>query len=306
MNSEQTGTAFILVGLVIYGVHPVVVEIGGLYLAPLFFAGVSSTLAGLAITPLALRSSKSRAVVAHRSDYLRLVFTGVLGTFVAFTCLFLGLQLTTSNNAAVILRSELAFALVFGYLFLHETVSSRQALVMLLMVCGVLLVVLNTQTFVLGLGDLLLLVTPAAWAAGHTFAKPTLARVSPWMVVAFRNLVGGGLLIIATFWMELRYMPFILTPNIPLVIGILFAEIVVILLAHSLWYMGIHRINLGKATALIAPAPLVTFLLSNFVLQIPPTQWQIAGAVLVILATLLLSREQSMRQKPSQEKPETV
>ncbi len=296
MNSEQTGTAFILVGLIIYGVHPVVVEIGGLYLSPLFFAGVATTLAGLAVTPLALNSPRSSSVAVRRGDYLRLILTGVFGTFVAFTCLFLGLQFTTSNSAAVILRSELAFALLFGYLFLQEIISPRQAVVMLLMVGGVLLVVLTTQTFVLGLGDLLLLVTPAAWAAGHTFAKPTLARVSPWMVVAFRNLVGGGLLLSITFWLEIQYSPLILTPNIPLVIGILIVEAVVILLAHNLWYLGIQRINLGKASALIAPAPLVTFLLSTLLLWVFPTFWQIAGAALVIVATLLLSREPSLQR----------
>jgi drug/metabolite transporter (DMT)-like permease len=171
---------------------------------------------------------------------------------------------------------------------------------MLLMACGVLLVVLTTETNVLGLGDLLLLVTPAAWAAGHTFAKPTLTRVSPWVVVAFRNLVGGGLLLSATFSLMLQNTPLIMTPSIPLVIGILLVETVVILLAHNLWYLGIRRINLGKATALIAPAPLVTFLLSTFLLRIPPSLWQIAGAILVIFATLLLSREPSLQRK---EKP---
>ncbi|MFX1474507.1 MAG: DMT family transporter [Promethearchaeota archaeon] len=296
MNSEQIGTSFILVGLIIYGVHPVVVEVGGLYLAPLFFASVTTTFAGLAVTPVALRSRKAQSTGARRTDYLRLVFTGVFGTFLAFTCLFLGLQLTSSNNAAVILRSELAFALLFGYLFLHEAISPRQAAVMLLMVCGVLLVVLTTQTIVLGLGDLLLLVTPAAWAAGHTFAKPTLTRVSPWVVVAFRNLVGGGLLLSVTFWLVLPNNPLILTSNIPLVIGIVFVETIVILLAHNLWYLGIRRINLGKATALIAPAPLVTFLLSTLILRIAPTLWQIAGATLVIIATLLLSREPSLQR----------
>jgi drug/metabolite transporter (DMT)-like permease len=297
MNSEQTGTLFILLGLIVYGVHPVVVEFGGLFLAPMFFAGVTATVAGLVVTPLALRSPKSSSDRIHKSDYLRLAFTGFFGTFVAFTCLFLGLQLTSSNNAAVILRSELAFALVFGYLFLQETISLRQATVMLLMVCGVILVVLTSQTFILGWGDLLLIITPAAWAAGHTFAKPALARVSPWVVVTFRNLVGGGLLLIVTFWLVLQYHPLILLPNTPMIVGIIIIETIVILLAHNLWYLGIRRINLGKATALIAPAPLVTFLLSIVVLQIPPTLWQIVGAILVISATLLLSREPSLQRK---------
>ncbi len=297
MKSEQVGTAFILVGLIVYGVHPVVVEVGGLYLSPLFFAGVTTTLAGLLVTPLALNSPKSSSDTVRRGDYLRLILTGFFGTFVAFTCLFVGLQFTTSNNAAIILRSEVAFALLFGYFFLRETISLRQAVVILLTICGVLLVLVSSQVIVLGLGDLLLLVTPAGWAAGHTFAKPTLARVSPWVVVAFRNLVGGGLLLLVTFLLVLPYSPLVLTSNLSSIIGILIIETVVISLAHNLWYLGIRRINLGKATTLIAPAPLVTFLLSIFVLQILPSLWQIAGAILVIFATLLLSREPSLKRQ---------
>ena len=153
-------------------------------------------MAGIISLILANRPKKEPIRGLRRSDVLRLIGAGVFGTFIAFASLFIGLQITGSNNAAVILRAELAFALLFGYSFLGETISPRQALWMILMVLGVLLVVLSTQVLVLGIGDLLLIITPAAWAAGHTLAKPILNRVECWTVVAFRNLVGGFLLIL--------------------------------------------------------------------------------------------------------------
>jgi drug/metabolite transporter (DMT)-like permease len=88
----------------------------------------------------------------------------------------------------------------------------------------------------------------------------------------------------------------ILIPDMILIGQILIIETILILLAHGLWYAGIQRINLGKATALIAPAPLVTFFLSIFILRSLPTPWQVVGAAFVITATILLSRETSLKR----------
>ena len=301
MDPERLGTVFVLVGLAVYGLEPVVAELGGLYLAPLFFAGVAALLAGSIALVVAKRSGFG-AGPAKRSDYIRLLFTGFFGTFVAFACLFVGLQLTSSNNAAIILRSELVFALLFGFVFLGETISPRQAIWMIVMLAGILLVLVTTQAFVVGLGDLLILVTPAAWATGHTFAKPTLQRVSPWLVVAVRNLVGGSLLLLGfTFGFVILRAPPVLLPETFMITVVVVAEVVVILLSHGLWYESIRRINLGKATGLIAPAPLVTFGFSVLLFGLAPTWWQLIGAILVIAATILLSRETSLhrRAKPA-------
>jgi len=312
MDSEQAGTLFILVGLLVYGLHPVVVEFGGGYLAPFFFASVSSVAAGCGALLLA-RFAGGRGsgvgeergegggaaggvVPAGWGDRVRLVLAGVLGTFVAFGCLFVALQLTTSNSAAVVLRSELAFALIFGYLFLGERISLRQGAWIGLMIGGVLLVVFRPVGWVWSVGDLLLVVTPAAWSGGHTLAKPVLERVSAWTVVGFRNLVGGLLLLAAALGLAVLGCPVVLVPDFGVVAGVLAAEALVILLGHGLWYAGIGRINLGKATALIAPAPLVTFMFSSLLLGVPPTGWQLLGAGMVMAATILLAKEESLRR----------
>jgi drug/metabolite transporter (DMT)-like permease len=303
MDNEKLGTLFILIGLFIYGIHPVVVEFGGLLLAPLVFASVAALGAGIVAVIIARRVTPAISQDISASDKRRLIMAGALGTFLAFTCLFIGLQFSSSNNAAIILRSELVFALVFGYFFLNETISKRQLAWMTLMVFGVLLVVVTNQLTALGIGDLLLLITPMAWAAGHTFAKPVLQRVSSWTAVAYRNLVGGTLLLLLALGLILLGGPIFYTTNLAIIIVIIVTEAIVILLAHSLWYEGIRRINLGKATALIAPAPLVTFALYAIIFQSPPTPWQLLGAAIVIAATVLLAREASLMRKPSLPEP---
>ncbi len=299
MDSEKIGTILILIGLFVYGIHPVIIEFGGLYLMPLFFAGIAASFAGLVAIPAAVINKASGPQKIKQSDYLRLIFAGIFATFFAYTGLFIGLQFTSSNNAAVILRSELAFALIFSYFFLHETISIRQALWISIMIGGVLLVVVTTQLLFLNLGDLFVLVTPIAWAGGHTIVKPALKRVSPWLAVAFRNLVGGTLLLGFSLILILQGTMPILIPDMILIGQILIIETTLILLAHSLWYAGIQRINLGKATALIAPAPLVTFFLSIFILRSLPTPIQIVGAAFVITATILLSKEASLKRETS-------
>ncbi len=303
MDKENVGTIFILIGLFVYGIHPVVVEFGGLFIAPLLFASTSTLIAGFVAVIFARRIPQPESRSISSSDTRRLVMAGALGTFLAFTCLFIGLQLSSSNNAAIILRSELVFAILFGFFFLNETISKRQLAWMGLMVFGVILVVVTNQLTALGIGDLLLLITPMAWAAGHTFAKPALQRVSTWTAVAYRNLVGGALLLLLATGIILLGSPIFYTSNLVIVVTVIAVEAVVILLAHSLWYEGIRRINLGKATALIAPAPLVTFALYAVVFQVPPTPWQLIGAIIVIGATILLAREVSLRREPNTIEP---
>ncbi|MFX1319377.1 MAG: DMT family transporter [Promethearchaeota archaeon] len=294
MDKENLGTLFILIGLFVYGIHPVVIEFGGLLVAPLVFASIAALGAGLTAFIIRRKSTPKISQGISASDKRRLMMAGVLGTFLAFTCLFIGVQLSSSNNAAIILRSELVFALTFGYFFLNETISKRQLAWMTLMFFGVLLVVVTNQLTALGIGDILLLITPMAWAAGHTFAKPVLQRVSSWTAVAYRNLVGGALLLLLAVSGILLGDLILFTSNFSVVVVIIIIEAIVILLAHSLWYEGISRINLGKATALIAPAPLVTFTLYAIVFKIPPTPWQLAGAAIVMGATILLAREVSL------------
>ncbi|MFX1245604.1 MAG: DMT family transporter [Promethearchaeota archaeon] len=296
MDSEKTGTFIIIIGLFVYGVHPVLVEFGTLFVPPLIFASVAALLTGGMAVALRVAKPPRMQPSLSRSDILRLVMAGVLGTFLAYTGLFLGLQLTSSNNAGVILRSELAFALLFGYLFLDERISFRQAVWMCLMIIGVFFVIATTQLSALSVGDLLILVTPIAWAGAHTFAKPVLQRVSVWTAVGYRNLVGGALLALLASTFIAVGIPIYFFPHLWMIVAVIFLEAVVILLAHSLWYAGIRRINLGKATALIAPAPLVTFFLSLVVFQVLPTPWQLIGALLVIIATILLSREVSLHR----------
>ena len=298
MDSEKTGTLIILIGLFVYGIHPVLVEFGSFFIAPLLFASFAALLAGcIAFTLRFVKPPKVHQRLS-KSDIFRLVMAGVFGTFLAYVGLFLGLQLTSSNNAGVILRSELAFALLFGYLFLNERISLRQTAWLSLMIIGVFFVVVTTQLSALSGGDLLILVTPIAWASAHTLAKPVLQRVPVWTVVAYRNLVGGALLALLVSAFIGVGMPIYFFPNTLVVVVVIILEATVILLAHGLWYAGIRRINLGKATALIAPAPLVTFFLSLAIFQSLPTFWQIIGALLVIIATILLSREVSLRRVP--------
>ena len=299
MDSEKTGTLIILIGLFVYGIHPVVVEFGSLLIAPLIFASVAALCAGgFAFGIRVVKPPKVRLYLS-RSDVLRLVMAGVLGTFLAYTGLFLGLQFTSSNNAGVILRSELAFALLFGYLFLDERISIRQATWMSVMIVGVLFVMVTAQLQTFSIGDFLILITPMAWAGAHTFAKPVLSRVPIWTAVGYRNLVGGALLAVLASAFFSFGVPIHIDQNLGSILGVILLETIVILLAHGLWYAGIRRINLGKATALIAPAPLVTFFLSLAIFQVLPTIWQLIGALLVIIATILLSREVSLRRVAS-------
>ncbi len=76
---------------------------------------------------------------ALQAAYLPILYAGVLSVGVAYTLQLVGQKEAHPSHAAIILSLEAVFAVIGGWLILHERLSSREILGCLLMLSGMLL-----------------------------------------------------------------------------------------------------------------------------------------------------------------------
>lgn len=84
------------------------------------------------------------SLAAMRQAITPLLYAGVLSTGVAFTLQIVGQRATSPAHAAILLALESVFAAVGGALLLGESMTARQILGCMLMLCGVVVSQLGT------------------------------------------------------------------------------------------------------------------------------------------------------------------
>jgi drug/metabolite transporter (DMT)-like permease len=144
-------------------------------------------------------------------------------------------------------------------------------------------------------GDLLIILTPLFYQISHLIAKKKIKRLGTFFIQGGRYLFAGLTLLlisslIGTNQFGIFYKP--LELSTVLILGFVVAGI------GSLgWYEAIKRINLSKATAMIAPYSILSIVLAWFVLKEFPSVYQIVGLIFVLIGMFILAKIKSKKRK---------
>ncbi len=141
--SMRTGDLLVLVSAVFWAFHVLVLD----YVAPLhdfkhlaflqfLTAGLLSLLPGLAL--------ETPAPIQIQMAWLPLLYTGVFSAGIGFTLQIAGQRKARADHSALILSLEAVFALLGGYLLLHETMGWKQLAGAALMLSGVVIAQMMT------------------------------------------------------------------------------------------------------------------------------------------------------------------
>ncbi|EEB73469.1 DMT family transporter [Thermococcus sp. AM4] len=277
MDRETEGTLLAFVVLLLLGLEPVVIKANPVN--PFAFASLSALIASLILWPVILLGGQAREIRERPAELRKAFLTGLFATAVAYSLFAYGTRLSTAINSAILTRFEVFYSFLISWLLLGERISGRAVVSALALITGVFLVVAQGKRPELLKGDILLLLTPLFWQLGHAIAKRT--DYSPVTIATLRNTSGGLLLLVPAFITGFAFTKLAL------------AEGLIIALTQSLWYLAIARINLSKATAILTPAPALTGLVSIALLGERVTFYHLAGLALIILGTLVVSREES-------------
>lgn len=250
---------------------------------------------GLAVLlPLSLRRGQS---LPGRRSLRSLLAVGVVGLGISLGAQFLGTDLSTAVNGALVTSASPAFVVLFAVLLLRERMTLQRLAAIVLASAGVL-IILNpasadfaSDTFT---GDAFLAVAAVTWGLYSMLVRRvTLCQATPALMVTIVALLGGLLVSIPASVLELTQRP-IGAMSLEIVLGILYLGIVSTAFALLLWNRAFSLVPATIASLFFFAQPLAGALLAAVFLGQRMTETLWLGGILIALGVLLsLYRAQS-------------
>lgn len=243
---------------------------------------------GLAVLlPLSLRQGQS----LPRGRSLRsLLGVGTVGLGFSLGAQFVGTDLSTAVNGALVTSASPAFVVLFAVLILRERLSFRRLAAIALASAGVLIILdpasadFASDTFA---GDVFLAVAAVTWGLYSVLVRRVSLRHStPTVMVTVVALLGGLVVSLPASALELTQRP-VGAVTIEIVLGILYLGIVSTAFALLLWNRAFSLVPATIASLFFFAQPLAGALLAAVFLDQRMTATLWLGGVLIALGVLL-------------------
>lgn len=292
-KKEQEGVILVIICALVHAAQPVLGKYVVSSVSPLFFASVTNLIAAASLILIILYKRESLLLLMDKKYFFSIFMVGFFGTTLSNILFFYGVRLTSGINTAILLQVESIYAMIIGYFFLNESISSKQIISTLLIIFGTSIVIYHGSAK-LNLGDILILLTPFCYQAGHFFSKRLLRQteVSPLFIATGRTLYGGIILFaLNLFAGGIKEFNILTQPNM---LGIfIFFGTVVYALSYVTFLAAIKRINLSKATAIISAYPSISIILAYFILKESVNLYQLSGFAIIMLGVFYLLKIKS-------------
>jgi drug/metabolite transporter (DMT)-like permease len=233
-----------------------------------------------------------RAQPVRQGDWLWLVLSGLLQTSIYFALQYAGIGLTTASNTSVIVNARPVFVAILSAVFLHEALTSRRIVGILLAFAGVLILTGSGSLAGLSLsashikGDFLILLNAISGALGIVVNKKLLAKYRPFPALVYTQTFGAAGLVPLAALELVREGGFPAAPPGAWLL-LIYQAVFCTIIAHLLWNRALALMEASHAAVFIYLAPLVTAVLSHFLLGEAIGIYFVAGALLVLSGALL-------------------
>ncbi len=287
MTSRQLGILYGLLAAAIWGGMYVVSDVVLKVIPPFTLLTIRLILGGLV---LALILSVRRPPGPPR-NLRALLGVGLLGFGASVGLQFVGTDLSTAVNGALITSAAPAFILVFAALLLREPMTPRRIFAVALASIGVLLIVdLSQADFSsdLFVGNAALAGAALTWGLYSVLVRHVSATTDT-LVVTLVAFCGGLLLTIPLALIELPSRP-IGDIDLPVVLGILYLGVVSTAGAMWLWNRAFALVDAGTASLTFFAQPVVGALLGALLLGQTLTGAAVVGGLLIAAGVLLAMR----------------
>jgi len=237
-KKEKEGIIFTIITIFLAGSLPIVVKYGTGIIHPLFFATVTSLIAGGCLFMVTLIKGNWKILLDGKYLFYFLII-GFFGITLSNLLFFYGVTLTSGINSAILLQIEPLYALFIGYIFLKEIIGLKQIIFTFVIILGTL-TVLYQGSFKVNWGDGLVLFTPLCWQITHFQSKRLMANhqaITPLIIATVRTLYGGILLFILNYLWGVNQFNKLGEPKILMVI--FFQGMVGFALQYLVWYEAI-------------------------------------------------------------------
>ena len=209
--------------------------------------------------------------------------------------LYIGYELAGAIISSLTLKSEIIFALIFGFFLLKEKINKKQIAFCFLLFFGLIVAITGGSFNLLefNLGVIILLLSVILFTFVHTITKISFERneLFPSQVVFIRNFISGILLTIIYFLVcPLENIFIVINP-----INFIFFLIMGLDYGISLflWYKTLTYIQIGKAAIIISLTPIVSSFFSFLFLGELFTIYHLIGNIIIILSICMIMKEKN-------------
>ncbi|EPA1042898.1 DMT family transporter [Enterobacter bugandensis] len=227
-----------------------------------------------------------------------IAFLALCGQVMFPLTLYIGLQYTSSLNAAIYLSTTPALVLLINKLIFKETISSRNIVGVVLSSLGVAWLVMQGNLFhmdtlkYLNRGDIWTMGSAVSWAIYCSFLRTKPKEVGGNAFVAISALLGALVLIpVLLVSVTLSGIPEVTTYTHPgFLAGLLYLIVFPSWLSYLLWNKGISEIGATRGEIYSHLIPLSGGVFSVLFLHAPLHTYHLVSAVMILFGIALCSR----------------
>ena len=210
--------------------------------------------------------------------------------------LYISYSLAGPDNSALASKSEIIFALIFGYFLLNERINKLQIVFCVILFFGLILAVTKGTFNIieLNLGVILIVFTVGLFTLIHTVTKISLEKNELFssQVVFIRNFF-SGILLISTYFLffPIDNVSILLTP-----VNYVYFILNGVDYGFTLffWYKALTYFQIGKITIIGSLTPIVTAIFSFLFLKEVFTIYQFLGMIIIIFAIIMIIKEKKV------------
>lgn len=286
---ERIGEWYLLAGVPLFGLFPIVANYASKLLPPMFFAGVSNIVTGAALL-LPLVFAKAPFAKLNGKILAYIFGNTVFNIIIPFILIYSAAQYTSGISTALLLQTELLTSMLICGLFFGEKLDRNVLIGGITILLGTTAVLFN-GSFSLNWAEMVLLFTPIFYPFGNQCGKFALEHVSPLVVLFMRSVIGGIFLMMLSVIFEntAGVTGQLLSSHLWLILG---NGVFLYGLSKLLWFSGLQRIKITKATAFIISNPGFSLIYAYWLLHEIPSGYQILGLLLVVAGLLVLTKQQ--------------
>lgn len=238
----------------------------------------------------------------ERSVWPWAIILGIIGMFGYHVLFFTALQYTSAVNSSMIGATNPLITTILAAIFLKEYLNWKRIGAIVLALSGVLLTVTNGDLNVLfhfdfNVGDMVMLVAVACWAAYSVMSKQVMGRTTPLKLIAHVFLV----CVIVMIPFMIREKVWLQLPEISLQgwASVLYMAIFPSVLGYLIQMTSIQQIGASRTAIFINLVPVVSMILSYFLLHEPIGWFKVMTAGMIISGVYLSTRLGQKREVTS-------
>lgn len=224
-------------------------------------------------------------------DEMKMMLLGLTGGSLYFITENTALEYTFASNVSLIICAAPVLTLFFGAIYFKSRISLKAIVGSIVAIVGVGMIVYN-GAFNLGinpLGDILTLLAALFWSIYCILLMQMSKRYNNLFIT--RKVFFYGFMTALVFMLFEKKPTFIIGENgVAVILNLLFLGIVASFLCYLMWNQCVKILGPQTTSNYIYFVPMVTILISSYILHEPITLWMLLGGVTIIFGVYLTSK----------------